>query len=734
MNPVKSNRRRLLLLGNAVIILALVTYTVLFAFTLRQRSLQAAIEQVTESIDSLSRRSIVYFDASSRACADWAGYVRANNWDAETVLCTLAQLNSNPDVEIEVVDPDTLRGWSTLSRDTGELTHTPAEDTADSRSVSYSNYYSLGVELAGLDPEDPDSMVVTSTFTNDITSEQCIAFARYVPVVQKDGTAKQMYLLRVEPLSVLQKYWDTQDSASGAQVSFVNAEGEYLFRSSMLKNSNFFEFLMSYNGLTYPELNDLQQSVNENPDPGWFIYKNAQGNDTLFAYSSKSYNGWYFVGALETSELVHSSLQWQLVLVLILGLMLLGGMNILYYAQINKQLRHSMVQLEEANKAKTNFLSSMSHDIRTPMNAILGMTAIAQHSLDDPDKVADCLDKVHLTGSHLLTLINDILDISKIESGKFTLTPRPISLKKEVENLLNIELPQAKAKGVQLNFRADELPQEYLLADPLRLNQIWINILSNAVKYTPAGGRVDATLREIPLPGDADHIQLFYQVSDTGIGMSEEYMKTLFEPFTRERDGRVDKIEGSGLGMAITKQMVDLMGGTISVQSKRNAGSTFTVTLTLPVAAPPPVQTQETAAAPDSFAGMHLLVAEDNDLNWEVLHEMLGFVEVTAARAVNGLECLRMLTNAPAGTYDLIFMDIQMPVMNGYDAARAIRRLPDPERSGIPIIAMTADAFAEDVQKAEEAGMNGHLAKPIDLELVMAQLRKYPHKKENAVS
>ena len=384
-----------------------------------------------------------------------------------------------------------------------------------------------------------------------------------------------------------------------------------------------------------------------------------------------------------------------------------------------------MVQLEDANKAKTKFLSSMSHDIRTPMNAILGMTTVAQHSLNDPVKVADCLDKVSLTGSHLLTLINDILDISKIESGKFVLSPRPISLKKEIENLLNIEQPHAKAKGVQLVFHADELPQEYLFADPLRLNQIWINILSNAVKYTPAGGRVDATLREIPLPDQPDKVQLLYQVADNGIGMSEEYLKTIFEPFTREKDARIDKIEGSGLGMAITKQMVELMGGTISVQSKQGVGSTFTVTLVLPVTDPPSHPEEPDAALPDTFAGMHLLVAEDNDLNWEVLHEMLGFVDVTAARACNGQECVRMLTDAPAGTYDMIFMDIQMPLLNGYEAAQFIREMRDPEKANIPIIAMTADAFAEDIQKAQDAGMNGHISKPIDLELVIAQLRKY---------
>ena len=729
MNFVKNHRRRLLVLSNAVIVMALITYIVLFAVTLRQRSLQTAIEQVTESIDSLSRRSIVYFDASSHSIQDWAQYVRRNDWDTDEILQTLSDLNSNSAIELQLIDPDTLQGFSTRSRESIALTRIQAHES--SRAVSYSGYYSLGVELQALDLNDPDDMVVTSTFTNDITSEQCIAFVRAVPVRQADGSHKQMLLMRVEPLSVLQQYWDTEDSASGAQVSFVNAEGEYLFRSPMLKNSNFFEFLMSYNDLTYPEIKALQQQINDDPSAGWFIYKNAQGKDTLFTYSSESYNSWYFIGAIEVSELHSSTLQWKLVFVTIFGLLALGGVNILYFAQMNKQLRHSMVQLEDANKAKTKFLSSMSHDIRTPMNAILGMTTVAQHSLNDTTKVSDCLDKIALTGSHLLTLINDILDISKIESGKFTLAPRPISLKKEVENLLNIESSQAKAKGLRLEFHADELPQEYLFADPLRLNQIWINILSNAIKYTPAGGHVEGWLRELPLPDDPGHVKLVYQVTDNGIGMSQEYLKNLFEPFTREKDARIDKIEGSGLGMAITKQMVELMGGTISVQSKQGTGSTFTVTLVLPVAERPAQAEEEDALAPGTFAGMHLLVAEDNDLNWEVLHEMLGFVDVTAARALNGQECVQMLTDAPAGTYDLIFMDIQMPVLNGYEAAAAIRRMSDPAKANIPIVAMTADAFAEDVQRAQDAGMNGHLAKPIDLELVITQLRKYAKKKES---
>lgn len=724
MNFVKKNRRRLLVLCNAVIALALITYIVLFAVIIRQNSVRSEIEQITESVDNLSRRSIVTFDASSQTVRDWLHYAHQNNWSESQLLQVLRQLNSDPDVEVQLLDPETLEGFSTRARASGQT-------DADRYRVNYSKYYSLNIELAALQGSAEDTVVITSPFTNDITVEQCIAFAGCVSVTDEEGAHRLLYLLRVEPLSRLQSDWNSAVD-SGTQISLVNAEGEYLFRASLFKNNNFFEFLRSYNELTQPELDSLQQSIADDPDAGWFIYKNAQGKDTLFAYSSKSYNNWFFVGALETSALQHTTLQWQLILVLALGLVALGAVNITYFAQMNRELRQSMSELEVANAAKTRFLSSMSHDIRTPMNAILGMTTVAQHSLNDPAKVADCLNKVSLTGSHLLTLINDVLDISKIESGKFTLSPRPISLRREIENLMNIEMPQAKAKGIQLELHTDELPQDYLFADPLRLNQIWINLSSNAIKYTPSGGHVDMLLREVTLPDEPDRVKLIYQVTDNGIGMSQEFMKTLFEPFARERDTRIDKIEGSGLGLAITKQMVELMGGTISVQSRQGMGSTFTVTLTLPVsAAPAHTEDDDPCEATGGFAGMHLLVAEDNDLNWEVLHEMLGFVDVSADRAANGAECLRMITEAPANRYDLVFMDIQMPVLNGYDAARAIRRLPDPAKASIPIVAMTADAFAEDVAAAQQAGMNGHISKPIEMELIVTQLQKYATKKEN---
>ena len=730
MNPSKSSSlpRHGLLLLNIAIVLVMTIYVAFFVLWLQHDSTQTEIDKVVDAVESLSRKSVVTLDSSSRAVKDWAHFVRQHDWTAEEVLENLNLINSDPEVDIQLLDPETLTGLSAAPRVLDTTSH----------AVGYGRYYELGLQLNDFAAEaGDDDVLVTSTFTNDRNGEQSIAFVTLAPVRNADDSHSQMLLLRIEELEQLRQYWDVDGSAAGAQISLVNENGAYLIRSPMLKNSNFYEFLFSYNDLTYPALESIQKQIVSSEEAGWMIFQNAQGSDTVFAYSSPSYNNWYFIGAIEVDDLPHTPVQWQLPFSLVVGFALLMLINIRYYRQTQRQLNQNVKDLQVANAAKTRFLSSMSHDIRTPMNAIVGMTEVAQHHLDDPKRVAECLDKVALTSHHLLTLINDILDISRIESGKFTLSPQPFHLQQEVKNLSNIITPMAEDKGLHLTLDIRDVTEEYLVGDTLRLNQIWINILSNAVKYTPAGGHVTAIFRQEAIPGDSEHFKCIYQVTDDGIGMSEEYLKTVFEPFTREKDGRIDKIEGSGLGMAITKQMVDLMGGTITVQSRQNVGTTFTVTLTLARA---PQDDQEAAATPAPAAdaksaaqmeSIRLLVAEDNDLNWEVLSELLALHGIAADRAVNGLDCVQQLTAAPAGKYALIFMDIQMPVMNGYDAARRIRKLDDPAKANIPIVAMTADAFAEDVAAAHEAGMNGHLPKPIDLNLVLAEIQKYTHGKES---
>ena len=544
-----------------------------------------------------------------------------------------------------------------------------------------------------------------------------------------------------------------------------------------------------------------------------------------------------------------------LFIVVSVGLLILFLSDLFYMRYLNKRLQIAARKAESANKAKTDFLSTMSHDIRTPMNAIIGLTTLAEKNPGDVESTKESLRKISLASNHLLTLINDILDISKVESGKLKLSPLTFSIVETVENLVNISQPMIKEKNIEFSFHINQFEKEYLYTDQLRLNQIFINILSNAIKYTEPGGRVSVDLRE-------EHsdvtgcIKLIYVVSDTGIGMSPEFMENMYKPFSRQVDSRVNSIQGTGLGLAITKQMVDLIGGTIDCQSEQGKGTTFTVTLDIPVAdrqredmklepidvmivdddktmlqtatdtltslganveqannglealgmiehrhlsgrdytviiidwKMPDIDGLETikrirseidsqipillisaydwsdiedkarSAGANGFVskplfrstlydkingligkesgsvepeddysdlnGINILVAEDNDINWEIISAMLAMFGITTERAENGRVCVDMLSKAEEGSYELIFMDVQMPEMNGLDATRTIRKLENPWAASIPIVAMTADAFSENIMECLDAGMNGHIAKPVDIKLVIKEIRR----------
>ena len=523
-----------------------------------------------------------------------------------------------------------------------------------------------------------------------------------------------------------------------------------------------------------------------------------------------------------------------------------------------EELDHARKEAIRANKAKSEFLSNMSHDIRTPMNAIVGMTAIATANIDDKQQVQNSLKKISLSSRHLLGLINDVLDMSKIESGKLTLSVDQVSLREVLDSIVSIVQPQVRAKRQHFDVSIHNISTENVCCDSVRLNQVLLNILGNAVKFTPDGGRIDVSMYEAPSDKGESFIQIHFIISDNGIGMTQEFKEHIFESFVREDSTRVRKTEGSGLGMAITKYIVDAMGGSISVRSEQGQGSEFHVILDLAKAASPRAdgplpawkvlvvdgdqrlcasaakaleslgvraewrqrggealelirerrrrnegyqavllnwrlpdmdgleavrairadagadapflllascgQSGMEAAARDAGAsgtisgplfrsvlldalkglsgapdreapapreeaglelkGKRVLVAEDNELNWEVASELLSVLEMDLEWVENGRQCVEKFQSAPEGYYDAILMDVRMPVMDGYAATAAIRKL---ERSdaGVPIIAMTADAFSEDIQRCLECGMDDHLAKPIDMQDVARKLKKY---------
>ena len=392
---------------------------------------------------------------------------------------------------------------------------------------------------------------------------------------------------------------------------------------------------------------------------------------------------------------------------------------------------------ERASKAKTDFLSNMSHDIRTPMNAIIGITTLMKNELHEPEKLAEHLGKLESSGQLLLGIINDILDMSRIESGKTTLNIEKMNLSQQVSQLDSIIRQQAGQRRQSFTVKTD-LQHENVLGDPNRLNQVLMNILSNAVKYTPTGGHIRLEVEE--LPRNEHYARYRFVVQDDGIGMSEAFQKTLFDPFTREEKSGTNKVQGTGLGMAITKSVVDLMGGSISVESATGKGTRFEVVLEFPIDTEADAVQQaqalpeeEEAASP--LSGMKFLCAEDNAINAEILQMLLETKGAGCTICSNGQEIVDVFAGVKPGDYDMILMDIQMPVMDGLEATRRIRNGENPLGRTIPILAMTANAFLEDMQKSKEAGMDEHLSKPVDisaLEQVVKRFRVTPPPKINS--
>ena len=400
--------------------------------------------------------------------------------------------------------------------------------------------------------------------------------------------------------------------------------------------------------------------------------------------------------------------------------------------KLNDRLETALKKAEAASLAKTRFLNNMSHDIRTPMNVILGYAQLMEDELKEKElsETKEHLEKLQQSGKLLLSIINNVLDMARIESGKMEIDESYSRIEDLRQSVFTVFDAEARKKKIAFRYSVN-VEHEHVLTDVTKVKEIFVNILSNAMKYTPSGGSVTVSLEELPCD-EPGYMIMRTRVSDTGIGMSQDYLTRIFEAFTHEKNTTRSKIAGTGLGMSIVKRYVDLLGGTIQVESELGKGSTFTVTLKHKIADESfyenrKIENPETGT--EILEGRNILIAEDNDLNAEIAEAILKRAGLKTERVVNGIQCVNMITKMPADTYDMILMDIQMPEMDGYEAARAIRQLPDREKACIPIIAMTANAFEEDKKDAMAAGMNGHMAKPIQVEQLLSMLAEMMYKK-----
>ena len=837
-------KKTLILIVNAIIMAAILAFVVLYSRFESRNAYQRQIEYYENTTVTMESVTENYLEGEQRICDVWARYINNKGMNMEEAADYIRISHVLANTSAHLVSTDTLRGLSTR----------PKQGTADDYGVSYERLDLL--KDVGWITEIGQSVHVTRAYTNPMNGEQSLAFCNRITLRDPTGeTSGDAVLLRVVPITELEQKWVfPQENFENAELSIIDANGDYVLKGSSFKNSSFFEFYKSYNPTDPASSKELFDRITSST--GSVSMTNSHGDECILAFTPVAATaGWTLLGLIPAVDFNVVTENWLLPGVISAGLLILFLFDLIYMLYLNRRLVVAAREAETANKAKTDFLSTMSHDIRTPMNAIIGLTAIAERNLGDAESTGQSLRKISLAGNHLLTLINDILDISKVESGKLKLSPLTFSIVETVENLVNLSQPMVKEKNIEFFFHINRMEKEYLYADQLRLNQVYINILSNAIKYTEPGGRVSVEMREeeSTVPGC---VRLTYIVADTGIGMSPEFMETMYQPFSRQTDSRVNSIQGTGLGLAITKQMVELMGGTIDCQSEQGKGTTFTVVLDIPVAdrqrddmqldsvevllvdddeillqttadtlesmgatveqahsgadalkmiagrheagnnysiiildwkmpdtdgvetirriraeidADIPILlvssydwsdiedlareagangfvskplfrstlydkintligTESKSVEPEEdysdLDGLHILVAEDNDINWEIISAMLSMFGITSDRAENGRICVDMMREAAEGSYILIFMDIQMPEMNGLDATRAIRKLENPWAASIPIVAMTADAFSENITECLNAGMNGHIAKPIDIKLVIKEIRR----------
>ena len=837
-------KKILTIIVNVIIIAAILIFVVLYSRFETTDSYRRQIEHFESTMVTMEKVTENYLEGEQQICDVWARYINSEHMTMEEAAAFIRASHVLENTSAHLISLDSFAGLSTR----------PKQGTADDYAVSYKQIALL--ENVDWINEIGESINITRAYTNPMNGEQSLAFCNRIMLYDPESdSSKAAVLLRVIPISELEQKWVfPQTELVNAELSMIDANGDYILKGHSFKNSSFFEFYKSYNPTDPESSGKLFERITSST--GSVSMLNSHGQECILAFTPVSATaGWTLLGFVPAKDLHVDVENWLLVGVVSAGLLILFLLDLHYMLHLNRRFQAAAREAESANKAKTDFLSTMSHDIRTPMNAIIGLTTIAEKNLGDVESTGESLRKISLASNHLLTLINDILDISKVESGKLKLSPLTFSIVETVENLVNISQPMIKEKNIDFRFHINQIGKEYLYTDQLRLNQIYINILSNAIKYTEPGGRVTVDMREekSTIPGC---IRLSYIVADTGIGMSPEFMATMYQPFSRQIDSRVNSIQGTGLGLAITKQMVDLLGGTIDCQSEQGKGTTFTVVLDIPVADRQrddmmldpidvllvdddeillqttadilaslgasvemaqsglealgmvkhrhlsgrdygvvivdwkmsgvdgvetirrirtevddnipillisaydwsDIEDRAKAAGANGFVskplfrstlydkindltgkesvsqepednysdlqGLHILVAEDNDINWEIISAMLSMFGITTDRAENGRLCVERMRAAAEGSYALIFMDIQMPEMNGLDATRAIRKLEDPWAASIPIVAMTADAFSENVTECLEAGMNGHIAKPVDIKLVIKEIRR----------
>ena len=684
----------------------------------RSKTLNEVSEQIAKTIDTTSESTWYIAEAAF-------SYLLSSEIESKNDLAYIldkAEVNFNKDnnnIYLTVIDSKTnyylSNGYTGLWKNVGFLTKSADEHQA---------------------------FMTTAAF--DDASEHMIFLRRLAePKVLNDGT-QITHTAMVLSAGAYTKAFSATGFNGSADVFIVHSNGRSIYRRNntgvfsisanilrILKNVDFLH------GGTFEQLMDsLSEPAGQSLE---FIY---EGKRYFVSFAPTQTLDWVVTLIIPTDQLQSSSqdlLNTLLYRILIIAtvLILMAALIIYFFIsegssmiraehqkEINAALQKAAEEATKANRAKSEFLSHMSHDLRTPLNGIMGMLEIADENRKDPETVQQCLVKIGSAANHLYSLINDVLDMSRLESGSVTLTEKPFDLRILLDSCCSIIQSSIK-QGIQFTFSYSNIIHPFLTGCDLYLRQILINVLGNAVKFTKDGGSVFFGTDEISYDG---HTACFrFVIRDTGIGMSAEFIDHIFEPFSQENSGSRTNYEGTGLGMSITKELIDKMGGTIEIQSNLNEGSCFTILIPLSVNECKVCTNKpsDDRSEPNNLQNMKIILAEDNALNLEIAEHMLNKSGAEVISVYNGEEAVRAFEQSANGSIDAVLMDVMMPVMDGLDATKAIRSLDRPDAAQVPIIAMTANAFAEDIKKTKESGMNGHLSKPINSKLLISELVKY---------
>ena len=679
---------------NLLLVCGIAAVFVFYNSSYRSKLREQNLADITNINRALAGVSSSYLFSQQQRLSDAVQYISQQSFSREEAMEYICAASSSAAGSFELVRPDS----------TGLAS---ARDGDGYAAVDYTSAdYSALKKVFAAVGKPADGILCTPEFTDSYTALKSFALYAYLTLPGDDGAAEQDTLMAVFRSSDFAAKIDVDGGYEGLSSVLVDRDGSYVFGSPDFKSDNLFSYFYVFNGLTLYEKRQAAAAFSA-ADSCTFYYRDSRGQDCVFVCCAVPDTAWRCVSCVPLTSFHDTEMDFRFTLWVTGLLAALMGFNLFWMNRANRRLRVSVRREQEAGEAKTDFLSRMSHDIRTPLNVIIGTTLLAQRAANPPE-TQKYLRDIDQSGKFLLSLVNDILDLNKVESGKMELHPAPYALCQLRDSMQAIIAPLCREKDLTLTIRGCDSAQAYLL-DSVRLNQIFFNLLSNSVKFTPPGGHVSL---ECAVSDAAGGVQLTFRAADDGIGMSEAFQQHMFEAFTQEGNA-APAAQGTGLGLAIVKNLVGLMGGTVRVRSSEGKGTIFSVTIpTKKVSAAAAAPAKEISA--EVLRGRCVLLVEDNATNAEIAQVLLQDKGMRVEYAANGREAVERFSASAPGHFSLILMDLRMPVMNGIDATHAIRALPRPDAAAVPIVAMTANAYDVDVQNCLAAGMNAHLAKPID--------------------